>query len=456
MLEVYSGSDGSAAILEPAQSENIVERCLAVWRSVGLSEKPSVEWFPRKVVPFSAVYSKLFDTAVASDPDAVVLAEQRRSAPLHNLRDHIPLSLLPVIDIGGRAKHFADVHFDLMDQASWIETARCILEFRGRREGLSPFVRASLDPQTRLLAQAFVSARQLTPIRCAETTGGICYPGFPSAEHTVPLAESLCRQHYMKRTFFDRLHECARCGSRRLSVREECNACRSPELRQASLIHHYRCATLRPEAEFRQGNLLICPKCSVQLRNYGKDYDKPGQTQICSDCNRTTSEPAVGFVCLDCSTHADGDTVKRADVHAYALTAEAVAALTKPVDSFAIKGLPQALVADLRQLQAMQATAGSNLAVAEVRYGARQSITQARGEPVFERLRALFLENLANFLAGRGTIYPGETADYLLLDDTGERVGTDIDRLLAQGQNSLSEDLSPRIRLATSFKRALP
>lgn len=456
MLEAYNGAVGTTAVFEPTPTNDIVEQCLTVWRSVGLSEKPCVEWFPRKVVPFSAVYGKLFDAATTSEPDAVVLAEQRRSAPLHNLRDHIPLSLLPVIDIGGRAKRFADVHFDLMDQASWVETARCILEFRARREALSPFIRATLDPQTRLLAQAFVSARQLTPVRCAETTGGICYPGFPSAEHTVPLAESLCQQRYMKRTFFDRLHECAKCGSRRLSVREECTACRSPDLHQSALVHHYRCAALQPEADFRQGHLLICPKCSVQLRNYGKDYDKPGQTQICGSCGHATSEPAVGFVCLDCNTHADGDAVKRIDVHSYALTEMAVTALTKPADGMVVKGLPQALVADLRQRQAMRAAAGPNLAVAELRYEARESIIEARGAPVFERLRALFLENVVNSLAGRGTVYPGESADYLLLDDAGEAADTDIGRLVAQGQSTLREDLSMRIRMATSIKRALP
>jgi hypothetical protein len=133
MLKVYGGTAGSAAMLKAVPGDEVVARCLAVWQSVGLSERPRVERFPRKMVPFSAVYGELFDTDSNDDLDAVVLVEQRRGAPLHNLRNHIPLSLLPVIDIGGSAGHFADVHFDLSNETSWIETAKCILEFRARR-----------------------------------------------------------------------------------------------------------------------------------------------------------------------------------------------------------------------------------------------------------------------------------------------------------------------------------
>lgn len=465
MLIAYNTVSDAAPIVEPAQNDDIVAQCLATWRSIGLPEKPRVEWFPREAGP-SAALRMLFDADASGDLDALVLAQPQREVPLHRLRDHIPLSLLPLIDIGGKdsgskdsgskAKRFADAHFDLSNQASWIETAKVILEFRARREKLNPFMRASLDPQTRLLAHAFVSGRQIAPIRCAETREGVCYPGFSSAGNLVPLAESLTRQGYLKRSFFDRLHECGRCDSRRLSVREECTTCRSANLRQSTLIHHYRCAALRPEAEFRQGNLLVCPKCSVQLRNYGKDYDKPGQTLVCNDCGGATSEPAIGFVCLDCDAHADGDAVKQVDICAYSLTEEAVAALTNRAESKTVKGLPQALVADLQRLKTLSDMPGADVAVAEVHYGARQNILEARGGPVFERLRALFLENMTNYLAGAGIVYPGEAADYLLLEGFGEDLVAEVEQLLAKSQAALSEDLSPRLRLAPSIERALP
>jgi hypothetical protein len=194
----------------------------------------------------------------------------------------------------------------------------------------------------------------------------------------------------------------------------------------------------------------------MQLRNYGKDYDKPGQTQICCGCGGITSEPAVGFVCLDCDAHADGEAAKRIDIHAYSLTEEAVATLTRSAESVAIKALPQALIADLRRLTSMQASSGVDIAVAEIRYGARQDILQAKGEPVFERLRALFLENMANFLAGIGTVYPGETADYLLLEGFGDTLAVKVDQLMTQSQGVLSVSLLPQVRLASSMKRALP
>lgn len=454
MLRAYNTAPSAAPTFEPAQNDDIVAQCLAAWRSVGLAEKPRVEWLPREAGLSAALHCMLFDADAAGDLDAVVVAEPQ--VPLHRLRDHVPLSLLPLIDISGKAKRVADAHLDLSNPASWIETAKVILEFRARREKLNPFVRASLDPQTRLLAHAFVSGRPIAPVRCAHTKEGVSYPGFPSAGQIVPLAESLMQQRYLKRMFFDRLHQCGRCDSRRLSVREECMTCRSANLRQSVLIHHYRCAALRPESEFRQGNLLICPKCSVQLRNYGKDYDKPGQTQVCNDCGGVTSEPAIGFVCLDCDAHADGEAIKAVDIFAYSLTEEAVATLTNAVESKTVKGLPQALVADLQRLKTLPAMPGADVAVAEVHYGARQNILEARGEPVFERLRALFLENMTNYLAGTGIVYPGEAADYLLLEGFGDDLVAEVEQLLAKSQTALSEDLSPRFRLAPSIERALP
>jgi hypothetical protein len=444
-----------AASSSAAKEEiDIAARCLAVWQEVGLTAKPVVEWFPRNVVPFSAFYARIFDTSAGTGLDAIVLAEERRNAPLYNLRDHIPLSLVPVIDIGGRAGKFADVHFDLKQQTTWVDTARCILEFRARREKLNPFVAASLDSSMRLLAQCFVAGRILQPLRHGATTEGVCYPGLPSAQKTIELAEGLVARQFLSRTFFDRLHECARCHSRRLSVREECPSCRSTQLEEMALVHHYRCAALLPEDRFRRDTYLVCPKCSSQLRHYGKDYDKPGSTQICTDCGHSSSEPAIGFVCLDCDMHVDGDDVIRRDVFSYSLTEEGIAALTRRAVAPAPKGLPRALVDEVLALR--NSWEAEQVMVAEIRYGARDGLIADRGALVFDKLRSLFLENMVNFLAGVATLYPSDAADYFLFRAAKDDMPDVVAHLMQESQALLKEPLSAQLRVASNLAKAAP
>jgi hypothetical protein len=56
----------------------------------------------------------------------ILFAEERRHSPLNNLRDVIGTLQAPIIDLNGRAGRFADVHFDLMDRATWDKTAKTI------------------------------------------------------------------------------------------------------------------------------------------------------------------------------------------------------------------------------------------------------------------------------------------------------------------------------------------
>ncbi|MER8762933.1 MULTISPECIES: hypothetical protein [unclassified Mesorhizobium] len=437
-------------------SHELTDLCLALWARMGLSWKPAVEWFPRVVVLHSAIYRTMFDSSSEGDIDAVLLADERRNSPLDNLRDHIPLAMVPVIDLGGRAGRFADVHFDLMQQTTWAETAKCILDFRRRREQLAAHIRSTNTPETRFLAHAFVAGRSIEAKRYPMTSASISYPGFPSAAKTIPIAEDLSHRGLLLKTFFDRVHECGACGSRRLTVREECPSCRSADMFEAELIHHYRCAALRPEGDFRQGSALVCPKCSQQLRHYGKDYDKPGHSQICRRCKDSTSEPAVGFVCQDCDARADGDSVKRIDFFSYALTDQALSLLTSPEKKLptSLLGLPPSLVQELDRAR-MTGAKGPPLAVTELRYGARDSLIKSKGQDVFEKLRRLFIENLSNYLAETGSVHKGAAADYFIMTAKGdETLSEQISAMLSICEASLGEKLDPRPRVATKTGQA--
>lgn len=92
--------------------------------------------------------------------------------------------------------------------------------------------------------------------------------------------------------------------------------------------------------------------------------------------------------------------------------------------------------------------------IAEVKYGARDAIVDAKGEAMFDRLRRLFLENMANYLSEAGSLHPGDIADYVLLASTDDKLAAELDRLISRSDATLSERLEPRLRLAVRSAQA--
>jgi len=440
----------SSAISAPEQLANQI---LDVWRDAGLSWKPRVRWFPRVPPYLDDIFDRLFEPAGGDDADvdAILFSDERRSAPLHNIRDFVRGLQIPMIDLGGRAGDFTDAHFDLMESRTWAETARRILKFRQRREALAPQYRHTVDSDVQILAHMYVSGRQLRGMRYSLTPEAVCYPGFFSASTIVPSADRLVLRGLLKKTFFDRLHECRTCRSRRLTVREECPSCRSADLRETSLIHHFHCAALLPEDEFRQGVALICPKCRRQLRNYGKDYDRPGSAYICNTCDNTSSELEVGFICLDCNARMDGEAAERVDLYSYSLTDAGIALLEGRAAALD-ETMPISLQ---REIARVHGTANEQAAVAEIRFFGKDELIARHGRSVYEKSRDLFLEDVRNRLGGAGSLHVGGDAAYILAERFDEKVEEELHALVARSEDLLRHKLDARLTISRRSGRAL-
>lgn len=428
----------------------LVSQIFAVWREAGLTWKPRVRWFPRIPPHLDIVFGWLFDPAQGDDVDAILFSDERSSSPLHDIRDFVGGLQLPMIDIKGRAGDFADASFDIMQPHSWSETARRIVGFRRQRERLAPQYRHTGEPDLQILAHMYVSGRPLRGMRYPLTPEAVCYPGFFSAAKIVPIAEELVLRGLLKKTFLDRLHECRSCRSRRLSAREECPSCRSADLRETALIHHFHCAALMPEELFRHGTALVCPKCRRQLRNYGKDYDRPGHAYVCNTCDATSSEPEVGFVCLDCSARMDGDAAECVDLFSYSLTDAARAFL---------EGHPAVLAANLpvslqREVARLNATAGARAAIAEIRFAGKEALIAASGRPAFQKSRDLLVENLRNRLAGVGSLHVADDVAYILIECFEPHAEAWLHSLLARSEHLLRYKLDARLAIAQLLGRA--
>ena len=122
-----------------------------------------------------------------------------------------------------------------------------------------------------------------------------------------------------KSRFIDRVHVCPDCGDSHLLFMECCPKCRSSEITQEQMIHHFRCANVSPESTYNYDGQLVCPKCKRVLRHIGVDYDRPATIYNCT-CGSTFLSPSMKVLCTNCSAEHSPTTLNPVDVWEYRLT----------------------------------------------------------------------------------------------------------------------------------------
>ncbi|MEZ6062414.1 MAG: response regulator [Planctomycetaceae bacterium] len=79
-----------------------------------------------------------------------------------------------------------------------------------------------------------------------------------------------------------------------------CRNCGCGLTERARLIHHFACAHVGPESEFRRGQELTCPKCKMVGLVAGADFENVDGELICSDCRVPVNRPELIGHCLSC------------------------------------------------------------------------------------------------------------------------------------------------------------
>lgn len=269
-----------------------------------------------------------FACQFSSDPqapfDGIVVIDRLAADELTALLRSRRAWLVPVADLSGSNLEFADVCCADASPVSLRHAIDELLRVIETLRGLPSGVTDADDDATLLLARVYGRGGTLRPVYDGARPSLLLYRAAGLLEAPWAIADRLCQSGWFERTFFDRLHVCPRCASSRLNVREECSACRSPQLAEADFIHHFRCGFQAIERHFVrsevQGEALICPKCRRRLRHFGVDYDRPGSAHVCLSCDHVDAHTAIGFVCVDCGTHSDGAKVGIRDWHSYTLT----------------------------------------------------------------------------------------------------------------------------------------
>jgi CheY-like chemotaxis protein len=402
---------------------------------------------------FAASSRQLSDEALTID--AILVRGRARLEDLGQIWERKPLHLFPVIDLTGALGTHADFNASKEGFGDGDMVRRLVQGFHQRRAQLHRDLVTTTDLGEKILARMFVRDAKLEASYNPGDRSLVRYNVTVANDELVREAEKLCGHNFLRREFFDRFHACYRCASRRLHVREECPDCHSADLDEQQYIHHFKCAYQGAETDFLRGGRLICPKCRQELTHFSIDYDKPGTVIVCGRCGCEGSEPAVGFMCMDCSAHIDSDAATTHDVHSYVLTEEGIAfvqmgnALRGPGQrTLRFSELPLAFVVTLNAAAKQYNEAKTPFTVLNLSYEREREIVRETGLRQFVNARDLFLENVQHLLGDRGILVKGQAYDFCLLRDCSPGEAEDIVAEIRQnGVENLRLDLGVNIQL---------
>lgn len=330
-------------------------------------------------------------------------------------------NLLPVIDMTGTLGPSADMDGSAIRLGDTDHIAELVDLFHERRSEIHSDLVESNDPADRLLARLHVGGGSLIPRRSGSHRSLLAWNLIAGTEDIDGAVHKLAAEGLLETAFFERVHHCPGCLSARLLVREECPACGSAHLEEASYLHHFRCAFQGPETKFRQQDELICPKCRRTLAHFGRDYDRPGLMVQCRGCAATTSEPQVAFVCTDCGIRTSTDAIPTRDILSARVTEAGLAYLSAGSSFFGparkslrLADLPLDLVIALNKAASHFNENAVPFVLGSIAYDGIADIRSDHGARQAQDVARLWLETLKQGLPTEVMVTHGNGRDFLL------------------------------------------
>jgi hypothetical protein len=362
--------------------------------------------------------------------------------------------LLPIANLSDAAIPFADYNGHGASRGRLEDAVDALMRICESIRQLPESIRLSDEPEAILLARIHTRDGVLAPAYDAGVARLVSYPGAGLIDEPWRHADRMAEAGLLSKHFFDRFQCCLSCGSSRLNVREECSACRSADLFDETTVHHFRCAHQAIERQFRQGEKLVCPKCSRELRHFGVDYDKPGLTTACRSCGHVNDGSLVGFVCVDCASKHDGQAVATRDWYEYKMTAVGERSLLSGEVIASKDGQKNAL--DTFRLMVSQGLRLNSrykkpLTILKIAFTRTDQVRKQHGERVLTQSRTHALDIVRGEL--RDTDLVLDTEDNILVympeTDTGQ-METPHRRLIDRIGSTLRIDLGAEASLVTA------
>lgn len=183
----------------------------------------------------------------------------------------------------------------------------------------------SSDP-LRILAFMYSRNVPLVPVFNRENRSGYAYfiAGVANLNRSfteiTDLLDDLANKNMLRFDPDNIIHLCSNCHGNYLNYKECCPKCHSIHIETYNLLHHFSCACVAVEADFKKSGILVCPKCSKQLRHIGVDYDKPSFVYNCTKCHHQFQEVEMRAQCFDCNTNNTMGHLVEKKIGSYKLT----------------------------------------------------------------------------------------------------------------------------------------
>ena len=387
-----------------------------------LRKRVSVQVFPERA---AAGLTERFEALIHSQqepPQGIILTPGFAVEAVRRFRSRRDNHLLPIIDFTGQLDDIGvDLQLQALDADAGRKMVEVMAEFYRKRHMLPVAIRTSMDDEIRLLSYLYVRGLGLRPVCIPDSPAVYQYSQFGPQSSLRETADRLVEQEMLRREFVDRVHVCAGCGSARTNVREECSSCRSANIDDVAIVHHFACAYQGPPSDFRQKDgSLVCPKCQVALLHYGTDYDRPGKINQCRSCGHSGSELLVGFKCFDCGAHYDGETMPAIDYYSYELSEKGIHFLESedpdalPAAAPFVAGvLPLEITWEIMALARDEGR--SDFIIGEIRYHNSAALLRSAGLNGVQAMREIVRERFRSFIGDGGVVASGRDFDYFLV-----------------------------------------
>ena len=179
------------------------------------------------------------------------------------------------------------------------------------------------DRNVQLLLSKFLSGEIKTLEPVYDSKVGYRYPVVETivgeASQVEPFLNKLYEAGVLEKKLYDKIIFCPKCGSADVSIRYCCPFCKSFNIQKSSLIEHVKCGYMDIEANFREGDKFVCPKCHEALRKIDVDYRKAGIWCACKDCRKSFDVPVPAHFCRNCRATSTFEEVIIKDVYFYTL-----------------------------------------------------------------------------------------------------------------------------------------
>ncbi len=182
------------------------------------------------------------------------------------------------------------------------------------------------NPKAMKLIQEIMSGRiaEVKPNTKLATKDGFGYPQAESimestTSETVATLEFMANEDILERCLHENILFCPKCQSPNLKPGLGCPKCGSANISKGRILEHLACRNNSLEEDYSSGGKYVCPKCGLELKYLGTDYQSLGINYKCRECGAISKDAAFNMKCQQCSNLFPESDAKEIVLYSYRL-----------------------------------------------------------------------------------------------------------------------------------------